>query len=230
MRIDPAKPRWQDRDRLIISKAHCCETVYSALALRGFFGLHELTSYGKINATLQAHVNRKAKGVDFSGGSLGQGLSFALGSALAARIESPKDSTGRVLPRFRVFCILGDGECDQGQVWEAAMAAAHYEVDNIIAIVDNNKYQRALPVADTMNLEPFADKWRAFNWDVHEINGHDFTEILTELNKANQVNGKPHVIIAHTVKCKGVPSFMNKNLHYCTLTDDMYEEAIKALK
>ena len=230
MKHDPQNPEWEDRDRLIVSKAHCCETVYTALGEAGYFPKKEYQSYGKLGAVLQAHTERIVPGVEYSGGSLGQGLSFALGEALAARIGAPKDKSGRPLPRFRVFCIVGDGESDEGQIWEAALAAAHYKVDNLIAIVDHNKFQSSGKVEERINLAPLPEKWQAFGWDVAEIDGHNFNEILSALEKADEVQGKPHVIIAHTVKCKGVPSFEHKNLHFCKLTDDMYAEAIEALK
>jgi len=230
MKHDPQNPEWEDRDRLIVSKAHCCETVYAALGEAGYFPKKEYQSYGKFGAVLQAHTERIVPGVEYSGGSLGQGLSFALGEALAARIGAPKDKSGRPLPRFRVFCILGDGECDEGQVWEAAMAAAHYKVDNLTAFVDHNEFQSTGEVSVRMTLEPLPEKWKAFGWDVTEIDGHNFTEILSSLERADTILDKPHVIVAHTVKCKGVPSFEHKNLHFCKLTDDMYAEAMKALK
>jgi transketolase len=230
IRHDPENPQWEKRDRLIVSKAHCCETVYAALGEMGYFPREEFSSYGKLGATLQAHTERVVPGVEYSGGSLGQGLSFAVGEALAARIDAPKDQSGRRMPHYRVFCILGDGECDEGQVWEAAMAAAHYKIDKLTAFVDHNEFQSSGMVSETMGLEPLAKKWRAFGWDVTEIDGHNITEILVALERADKILGKPHVIIAHTVKCKGVPSFEHKNLHFCKITDDMYAEAMEVLK
>ena len=230
MKHDPKNPQWEERDRLIVSKAHCCETVYAALGEMGYFPKKEFLSYGKFGATLQAHTERKVPGVEYSGGSLGQGLSFAVGEALAARIDAPKEQSGRQNPRYRVFCIIGDGECDEGQIWEAAMGAAHYKIDNLTAFVDHNKFQSSGTVSERMKLEPLAEKWRAFGWDATEIDGHNFTEILSALERADKVLGKPHVIIAHTIKCKGVPSFEHKNLHFCKITDDMYAEAMEALK
>ena len=230
MKHDPRNPQWEERDRLIVSKAHCCETVYAALGEAGYFSKKEYQSYGKFGATLQAHTERKVPGVEYSGGSLGEGLSFALGEALAARIDASKDASGRPVPRFRVFCIVGDGESNEGQVWEAIMAAAHYKADNLVAIVDHNKFQSSGTVEERINIMPIAEKWQAFGWDTTEINGHDFNEILSALEKADKVKGKPHAIIAHTIKCKGVPSFEHKNLHFCKLSDEMYAEAIEALK
>jgi len=230
MKHDPKNPQREDRDRLIVSKAHCCETVYAALGEAGYFSKKEFQSYGQFGATLQAHTERIVPGIEYSGGSLGQGLSFALGEALAARIGAPKDKSGRPIPRFRVFCIVGDGESNEGQVWEAVMAAAHYKVDNLVAIVDHNKFQSSGTVEERINIMPLSEKWQAFGWDTTEINGHDFNEILSALEKADKVKDKPSAIIAHTIKCRGVPSFEHKNLHFCALSDEMYAEAVKALK
>ena len=230
MKHDPKNPKWQDRDRLIVSKAHCCETVYAALGEAGYFPKKEFAFYGKFGALLQAHTEVKAPGVEYSGGSLGQGLSFALGEALAARIGAPKDKSGRPIPRYRVFCIIGDGESDEGQVWEAAMAAAHYKVDNLTAIIDHNKFQSGGKVEDRINLGSLVEKWKAFGWDATEIDGHSFDEILSALEKTDKTMGKPQAIVAHTIKCKGVPSFEHTNLHFCKLSDDMYAEAMEALK
>jgi transketolase len=229
MKHNPKDPKWADRDRLIVSKAHCCETVYAALGEAGYFSKAEFDKYGKLGAILQAHTERTAPGVEYSGGSLGQGLSFALGEALSARIGAPKDINGRPIPRFRVFCILGDGECNEGQVWEAVMAAAHYKVDNLVAIVDHNKYQSGAKVVDRIDWTPVAPKFAAFNWDTVEIDGHDFNQILGVLERADKTPGKPHAIIANTIKCKGVPSLENKNVHFCAITDEIYQDAMKAL-
>jgi transketolase len=230
MRHDPQNPSWEDRDRLIVSKAHCCETVYAALGEAGYFSKDEYETYGKFGALLQAHTERTVPGVEYSGGSLGQGLSFGFGEALAARIGAPRDASGRVTPRFRVFCIVGDGESDEGQIWEAALAAAHYKADNLTVFVDHNKFQSCGKVEDGINLSPLPEKWRAFGWDVDEIDGHSIPEILKALERCDQVRGKPHAIVAHTVKCKGVPAFEHKNLHFCKLTDEMVTEAQEALK
>ncbi len=230
MKHDPKNPDLKDRDRLIVSKAHCCETVYAALGESGYFSKELYQSYGKMGATLQAHTERIVPGIEYSGGSLGEGLSFALGEALAARIDAPRDSSGRPIPRYRVYCIIGDGESNEGQVWEAVMAAKHYKVDNLVAILDHNKFQSSGTVEERMNMMPWINKWKAFDWDTTEIDGHDFEAILTALENADKVKGKPHVIIAHTTKCKGVPSFEHKNLHFCKLSDEMYAEAMEALK
>jgi transketolase len=230
MKHDPQNPSWEDRDRLIVSKAHCCETVYAALGEAGYFPKSEYRTYGKFGATLQAHTERTVPGVEYSGGSLGQGLSFGFGEALAARIGAPRDTSGRAMPRFRVFCIVGDGESDEGQIWEAALAAAHYKVDNLTVFIDHNKFQSCGKVEDGIDLSPLPEKWKAFGWDVAEIDGHNMVDILGALERADQVRDKPHAIVAHTVKCKGVPAFEHKNLHFCKLTDEMYAEAMEALK
>lgn len=229
MKHDPKNPNWEERDRLIVSKAHCCETVYAALGEAGYFSKAEFDKYGKLGAILQAHTERTAPGVEYSGGSLGQGLSFALGEALSARIGAPKDASGRPIPRFRVYCILGDGECNEGQVWEAVMAAAHYKVDNMVAIVDHNKYQSGGKVVDRIDWTPLPPKFEAFGWDTVQVDGHDFNQILGALERADTKPGKPHAIIANTVKCKGVPSLENKNVHFCAITDEIYQDAMKAL-
>ncbi len=230
MKHDPKNQEMADRDRLIVSKAHCCETVYAALGEAGYFSKELYRSYGQMGATLQAHTERIVPGVEYSGGSLGEGLSFALGQALAARIDAPGDSSGRAVPRYRVFCIVGDGESNEGQMWEAVMAALHYKVDNLVAILDHNKFQSGGTVEERLNMMPWVDKWKAFGWDTTEIDGHDFEAILTALENADKVKGKPHAIIAHTIKCKGVPSFEHKNLHFGNISDEMYAEAMKALK
>ena len=230
MKHDPQNPQWENRDRLIISKAHCCETVYAALGEAGYFSKKEFMSYGRLGGLLQAHTERTVPGIEYSGGSLGQGLSFAFGEALGARIGMTENGSGRPIPRFRVFCIVGDRECDEGQIWEAALTASHYQVDNLTAFVDYNELQSSGDKSDRLNLETLAERWRAFGWKVTDIDGHNLTEILGALERTDKITGKPKVIIAHTVKSKGVPSFECRNLHFCKFTDDMYAEAIKELQ
>jgi transketolase len=201
----PADPNWVDRDRFILSKGHAAPVLYAALAECGYFPVAELATLRQIDSRLQGHADRThTPGVEMSSGSLGQGLSFAVGVALAGRLDR-KD--------YRVYALLGDGECDEGQVWEAAMAAAHFKVDNLTAIVDNNGLQLSGCNADTMNLEPFKDKWASFGWHTIEVNGHDINQLLDAFDKAKKVKGKPTVIIAHTVKGKGV-SFMENNVDF----------------
>lgn len=199
MNHNPKNPRWEDRDRFILSKGHAAPALYASLAESGYFPVEELLSLRKIESRLQGHPDmKKTPGVETSTGSEGQGLSIGCGVALAAKLD-------RKL--HRIFVMIGDGELDCGQIWEAAMAAAHYKLDNLIAILDRNKMQLDGPTEQIMSLEPIADKWKAFGWHVLEIDGHNFKEILTALDEANEVKGKPTIIIAHTIKGKGV-SFM----------------------
>jgi len=196
MRIDPQNPQWEGRDRFVLSKGHGCPALYAALAGRGYFPKEALWTLRDSTSMLQGHPDMtKTPGVDMTTGSLGQGFSCAVGMALGGKLQK-KD--------FWVYVMLGDGEVQAGQVWEAAMAAAHYHLDNLIAVVDYNKLQVDGRVAAIMNIEPLVDKWRAFGWDTLEINGHVFEEIHQAFQKCTTRNGQPHVIIAHTVKGKGV--------------------------
>jgi transketolase len=205
MRHDPKNPRWPDRDRFILSKGHVAPILYAALAECGYFPVEELSTLRKLDSRLQGHTDRTlTPGVEMSAGSLGQGLSFGIGVALAARL----DKRG-----YQAYVLLGDGECEEGQVWEAAMFAPHFQMDNLTAIVDNNGLQLDGRCCDIMGIEPLADKWRAFNWHVLEINGHDMSQILQALKEARQIKQRPTVIIAHTVKGKGV-SFMENNVDF----------------
>jgi len=202
LRHKPSDPRWPDRDRFILSKGHAAPLLYAALAECGYFPVDELATLRQLDSRLQGHADRTATpGVEMSSGSLGQGLSFAIGVALAGRLNSQN---------YRVYALLGDGECDEGQVWEAAMAAAHFKLDNLVAIVDNNGQQIDGWNCDVMNLEPFNKKWQAFGWHVIEVDGHDFTQLSDAFEQAKLVKGQPTVIIAHTIKGKGV-SFMENN-------------------
>jgi transketolase len=219
MRHNPKNPNWDERDRLVISKAHACEIVYAALAEAGYFPKEELLKYGRFGALLQAHTDRSIPGVEYSGGSLGLGLSYAVGLALAAKIRG-KD--------YRVFAVLGDGECNEGQIWEAALFASTYKLDNLTALIDYNKFQSTGPMK--LELEPLAKKWEAFGWYVTEVNGHNLREILDALDYVESVKGRPHVIICHTIKGKGVPFLEGKNPHFIKLTDDLYKEIKKALE
>ena len=228
MRIDPKNPDWTERDRLVLSKAHCCEMHYAALGEAGYFTKECFSTYGKFKGMLQAHSQKTVPGVDYSGGALGTGLSFAVGEAIAARLFSRKSSDGTIVPRNRVYCIIGDGECDGGQIWEAALAAGHYKLSNIIAIIDRNRYQSTGAVDNIMEIEPLSEKWKSFLWNVLEVDGHDISQILDGLEKAKKTTDKPSVIIANTIKGKGVPSFENK-VHFSRLTEDMYNKAMKAL-
>jgi transketolase len=198
LRIDPVHPDWPDRDRLVLSKAHGSPALYAALALRGFYPVEDLYTYCELDG-IEGHTDmRRTAGLESSGGPLGMGLSVAAGIALGLRFRENASA--------RSFCILGDGECNEGNVWEAAMSAAHYHLDNLIALVDYNKVMAKGFTWSEMSIEPFADKWRAFGWDVLEIDGHDITAIMSALHEARWVRprGKPIVIIAHTVKGRGV--------------------------
>jgi len=198
----PQDPQWADRDRFILSKGHAAPLLYTVLAECGYFPVAELATLRQLDSRLQGHTDRNlTPGVEMSAGALGQGLSFAIGVALAGRLNAQS---------YRVYVLLGDGECNEGQIWEAAMAAAHFKVDNLTAIVDRNRLQLDGWCCDVMNSEPFAQKWRAFGWQVIEVDGHDFTQLGRAFTRAKKVKGKPTVIIAHTVKGKGV-SFMENN-------------------
>lgn len=202
MSLDPKNPQYPERDRFVMSKGHATPVLYAALALRGFFPVEELATFRQINSRLQGHPDMKyIPGVDFSTGSLGQGLSGALGMALAAKLDHS---------RRRVYAIIGDGECQEGQIWEAAMAAAHYKLDNLTVILDYNNLQICGEVCDVMNIEPLAEKWQAFGWHVVELNGHDFSQIRESICEAKSTKGKPTLLLAHTIKGKGVSFMENK--------------------
>lgn len=205
MRHDPQNPKWEKRDRVIMSKGHCCPALYAVLAKTGYFPEEELKTLRKINSRLQGHPDiRKTPGVEFNGGSEGQGLSGAVGMALAGKIDGSK---------HRIYCIIGDGENQCGQIWEAAMAASHYRLDNLVGILDRNGLQIDGPTEEIMSVEPAAERWRAFGWNVLEIDGHNYEEILGALEKAQRVTSKPTMIIAHTIKGKGV-SYMEGTLSF----------------
>ena len=199
MKVDPQKPQWEDRDRFVLSKGHCSPALYAILAEEGFFPIEDLVTFRQVNSYLEGHPSmRCVPGVDMSTGSLGQGISASVGMALAGKLD------GR---GFRVFTVLGDGELEEGQVWEAAMAAAHYKLDNLTAFIDHNGLQIDGKITDVMSPEPVTDKFKAFGWNVLVIDGHSIEEILRVLEKARQSKGQPTVIVANTVKGKGV-SFM----------------------
>ena len=202
LRHKPLDPQWPDRDRFILSKGHAAPLLYATLAECGYFPVAELPTLRQIDSRLQGHTDRTiTPGVEMSAGALGQGLSFALGVALAGRLNEQD---------YRVYVLLGDGECDEGQVWEAAMASAHFKVDNLVAIVDNNGQQIDGWNRDVMNLDPFSPKWQAFGWQVIEVDGHNLAQLIQAFGKAEQIKGQPTVIVAHTIKGKGV-SFMENN-------------------
>ena len=223
MNIDPQNPSWEDRDRLVLSKGHCAPALYAALAERGYFPADELKKLRHTGAMLQGHPDMKhIPGVDMTTGSLGQGVSAACGMALAAKI-SGKD--------YRTYTILGDGEIEEGQVWEAAMFAAHYKLDNLCAIVDNNGLQIDGPVAEVMSPYPIPEKFAAFGWHVITVDAHDFDQLEAAFAEARTVKGKPTAIIQKSVKGKGV-SFMENQVgwHGTAPNAEQYETAMAELK
>ncbi|MBU1158688.1 MAG: transketolase [Candidatus Thermoplasmatota archaeon] len=222
MKHDPKNPDWPDRDRFVLSKGHSAPALYAVLAEAGYFPVDELLTLRKMGSRLQGHpCMRKTPGVEMSTGSLGHGLAAGNGMALAAKLD-------RKL--YRIYVVLGDGEMDVGENWEAAMLASHYKLDNVIAYVDRNKLQLDGPTEKIMSIEPLADKWKAFGWHVIEINGHNMKEIIQATNEAKSVKGKPSVIICHTIKGRGV-SFMEGALHFHGKAPDEKEfnQAMKEL-
>lgn len=222
MRIDPSKPTQPNRDRFILSKGHAGAGIYAALAESGFFPIEWLEKHCADGSVLSGHVSHKGvPGVELSTGSLGHGLPVGAGMAYGAKL----DDASR-----RVFVVLSDGECDEGSTWEAVMFSSHHKLDNLVAIVDYNKIQSLAPVAETLALEPFADKWRAFGWSVIELDGHDHNALYANLSNVPKVEGKPTCVLAHTVKGKGV-SFMERSVlwHYRTPRGSEYDEALNEL-
>jgi len=204
LRLDPAHPRWPDRDRFLLSKGHACPVLYTCLAMRGYFGLEHLDTLRQFESILQGHPIRKTPGIDMTTGSLGHGLSIGLGMALDGKLRK-KD--------YRVYVMLGDGESNEGHVWEAAMAAAKFRTDNLVAIIDRNRLQMDGCCDDVMPMGDIAAKFKAFGWKTYEINGHDMAEILRTIEKARKVRGKPVCIVANTVKGKGV-SYMEDRFEW----------------
>jgi len=222
LNVDPENPKWEDRDRFVLSKGHCAPGLYAALAYRGFFPVEDLVQLRKVGSYLQGHPNMNTvPGVDMSTGSLGQGISTACGMALSGKLRK-KD--------YRVYTLLGDGEIQEGQVWEACMFASHYKLDNLVVIIDNNGLQIDGDVAKVMSPYPIDEKLKAFGFHVDVINGHDFNEIEAALNTARTVKGQPSAIIMNTVKGKDV-SFMENNAgwHGVAPNDAQYEQAMAEL-
>jgi transketolase len=222
MNYDPKNPFWKERDRFILSKGHAAPLLYAIMAKAGYFPAEILDTLRKIDSPLQGHPSSESlPGVEISTGSLGQGLSVANGIAMGLKLDKNP---------ARVYCLLGDGEIQEGQIWEAAMTAAHYKLDNLCAVVDNNGLQIDGPLKKVMNIEPVQDKWVAFGWHVIESNGHKMEEILCALNEAENTKGKPTVIIAHTIKGKGVSFFEGKvEYHGIAPTPEEFERAAKEL-
>lgn len=223
MKIDPKNPKWEDRDRFVLSKGHASPVLYATLAKRGFFPREELMKFRKVGSILQGHPEMKGiPGVDMSTGSLGQGLSAANGMALAAKIDK-KD--------YRVYSVIGDGESQEGMIWEAAMFASHYKLDNLTVFLDNNGLQIDGKNSDVMNVEPLDEKFKAFGWNVIKINGHCLNEIFSALEESKKIKDKPTIIIANTVKGKGVCFMENKaEWHGSAPNDQQTKEAIEELR
>jgi transketolase len=207
MKHDPKKPGWNGRDVFILSKGHVCPVLYAVLAEAGYFKKEELFTLRKLDSRLEGHPSKEKglPGIEVSSGSLGMGLSVANGVALGFKLDG--------LEHRRVYCLMGDGELQEGQIWEAAMTAAHYKLDNVCAIVDHNKLQIDGKVGEVKNVEPLKEKWEAFGWKAIELDGHDMAQILDGFEKAKAAKGMPVVIIAHTVKGKGV-SFMENQVEW----------------
>ena len=222
MRHDPKNPRWEGRDKLLFSKGHACIAQYAALCEYGYFGREELPKLKSFGAMLQGHPDRnKTPGIEANTGSLGQGLSICNGMALAAKLDGLDT---------RVYCIIGDGEMAEGQIWEAAMTAVVYKLDNVVAIVDRNRLQAMGPVAERFDTNPVAEKWQGFGWNVLTIDGHDIQQIDAAFDRAEATKGVPTVIIAETVKGKGVSFAENVvGFHNGALTKEQYEQACREL-
>jgi transketolase len=221
MRLDPSEPKLPIRDRFILSKGHACVAVYSALAELGYFPKDELKNYGSDHSNFMTHISHKVPGVEFSTGSLGHGLPFAVGKALVGKKQKCD---------WKVYVLLGDGELAEGSNWEAALFASHHKLDNLVAIIDHNNLQSLTTVADTLGIEPIDKKFEAFGWSVKRINGHDHSEIYSALHSAPLEKGLPTMLIAKTIKGKGV-SFMENSIewHYKSPSDEQLQIAISEL-
>ncbi|MCJ7662231.1 MAG: transketolase [Anaerolineales bacterium] len=218
LRYKPDEPWWEARDRFIMSKGHAAPLLYAVLARTGYFDREELWRLRQINSPVQGHpIQGMMPGVEATTGSLGQGLSLGVGHVLGARLNNFD---------YRVYVLLGDGECEAGQIWEAAMAAAHFKADTLTAILDYNKYQETGPISREMALEPLVEKWRSFGWHVEEADGHDIQAITDKLHLVEEIKGKPSIIIAHTIKGKGV-SFVEADFtfHGRALNPEQAEKA-----
>jgi transketolase len=222
MNIDPKNPKWEERDRFILSKGHCVEGYYTILADRGFFPKEELKTFSKYQSRLIGHPNVKVPGIEMNTGALGHGLPTAIGMALAGKMDKKA---------YKVYALMGDGEQAEGSVWEGAMAASHYKLDNLIGIVDRNRLQISGNTENVMSLEPFKDKWSAFGWEVTEVAGNDIGKLVELFKKLPVVSGKPHLVIANTTKGKGV-SFMENvaKWHHGVPTEEQLIEAMKQLR
>lgn len=222
LRVDPTQPDMPSRDRFILSKGHACVAVYAALAERDFFPALELETYGQDHSNLMNHISHKVPGVEFSTGALGHGLPFGVGKALVAK---------KIQADWRVFVLLSDGEMDEGSNWEALMFAAHHNLDNLVTIIDYNKLQSLTTIQKTLGLEPLADKLRAFGWSVKEVDGHNHDQLNQSLNSVPWELGKPSLLIAHTVKGKGISFMENKvEWHYRSPNAEQLAQALTELE
>ena len=236
MRLDPKQPDWPDRDRLLFSKGHACAMLYSALAHRGFFPVEELMTFRKFHSRLQGHPEvGKLPGIEVSAGPLGHGIAVGSGMALALRLGPEKPSAQSApssrASQARIYVLLGDGEINAGVIWEGVMTAAKYKLGNLTAILDYNGIQQTGATADVMSTEPIADKWSAFGWHVQEIDGHNVSEVLAALNRADEVHARPSVIIARTTKGRGV-SFMeyDNRWHGMAPNEEQFQQALQELE
>jgi transketolase len=219
LKHDPKKPTWDERDRFILSKGHCCPALYATLAESGYLPVDELMTLRKLGSKLQGHPHMlKLPGLETTSGSLGQGLSIASGMAIGFNMDKKPN---------RVYCLMGDGELDEGQIWEAALTCAHYKLDNLTGIVDVNCLQIDGETCNVKNLEPLHDKWKSFGWNVLEVDGHDISALIDTFAKAKEIKGKPIVLLCHTIKGKGV-SFMENNAEWHGKAPNK-EQADKAL-
>lgn len=221
MNIKPQEPQWEERDRFILSKGHSVESLYCILADKGFFDKEELKTYCQFGSRLIGHPNNKVPGVEMNTGALGHGLSISVGIAKAAKMDKKN---------YKVFTVMGDGELEEGSNWEAAMSASHFKLDNLIGIVDRNKLQITGETEEIMSLEPLSDKWKSFGWEVIEVDGHDHEQLYSILKNTPLKFGKPTLIIAHTIKGKGVSFIENKvEWHHRVPTDEELAKAIEEL-
>jgi transketolase len=223
LKYDSKRPEWKERDRFILSKGHGGAGVYAVLAECGFFSISKLESHYQDGSDLSGHVSHKGiPGVDISTGSLGHGLPIGAGMALAAKLDNLKR---------RTFVVLSDGECDEGSNWEAALFASHHRLDNLTIVIDYNKIQSLTTVKETLNLEPFKEKWESFGWNVKEVDGHNHDQMKSAFEEIPFQKDRPNCVIAHTIKGKGVSFMENKVLwHYRTAKDEEYEAALKELE
>ena len=221
MKHNPNNPSWSDRDRFVLSKGHAAPLLYAVLAELGYFPIEELKTLRKIGSRLQGHPDIKTPGIEINTGSLGQGLSIGVGMSLAGKLDE-KD--------YRIYVLLGDGEVQEGQVWEAAMSASHYKLDNLTAILDRNKLQIDGSTVKVMSIEPLSDKWKSFGWYVEQVDGHNIEQIVKALDRIEEIKNKPSIIIAHTTKRRGV-SFMEgvAGFHGKAPNKKQLQEALKDL-